>query len=119
MVWTFYWALAQGRAVDQRRVLLGSDWPTWCERILADLERAHPDIRQCVQRIDVIRLGHAMPRPAPGVIFHPERIRRARPEGSLAYANCDLSGLSLFEEAQWRGVTAARQVLRRLGRAGG
>ena len=31
----------------------------------------------------------------------------------LILANSDLSGLSLFEEAQFRGVMAARKVLRR------
>jgi phytoene dehydrogenase-like protein len=110
-VWTYYWALAEGAPRDMRAVLLGGDHPWWCERILADLERAHPDIRRCVSRIDILRLGHAMPSPTPGTIFHPERIRRARPEGTLVYANSDLSGLSLFEEALHHGVKAARHVL--------
>ncbi|MGB9612380.1 MAG: twin-arginine translocation pathway signal protein, partial [Bryobacteraceae bacterium] len=80
--------------------------------------RAHPDIRQCVRRIDIFRIGHAMPRPAPGAIFHPERRRRARPAGTLVYANSDLSALSLFEEALYRGVRAADHVLRLAARAG-
>ncbi|MBI5280921.1 MAG: FAD-dependent oxidoreductase [Candidatus Solibacter usitatus] len=111
-VWTYYWALADGRAADQRRILLGGDWNWWKEKILTDLERAHPDIRRCVSRLDIFRIGHAMPRPVPGAIFHPERIARARHQGSLVYANCDLSALSLFEEAQYRGVSAADYVLR-------
>lgn len=117
-VWTWYAALADGDAADQRRLLLGSDYAYWQERILWDLERAHPDIRQCVRRIDIFRIGHAMPRPAPGAIFHPERLRRARHEGTLVYANCDLSSLSLFEEAQYRGVTAADHILKIVSRAG-
>jgi glycine/D-amino acid oxidase-like deaminating enzyme len=116
-VWTFYWALAGGAPADMRRVLLGGDWKYWSERILQDLERAHPDIRDCVSRIDINRLGHAMPSPVPGSIFHAERLGRARPRGSLVYAHSDLSALPLFEEAQYRGVTAARHVLRLLGRA--
>ena len=115
-VWTFYWALADGAVIDQRRILLGGSWGWWRDRILADLERAHSDIRQCVKRMDIFRIGHAMPRPVPGSIFHPERERRARPSGSLVYANCDLSGLSLFEEAQYRGVRAAEYVLERASR---
>lgn len=117
-VWTWYMALADGSAADQRRLLLGGEYPWWQERILTDLERAHPDIRQCVRRIDVFRIGHAMPRPAPGAIFHPERRRRARHEGTFVHANCDLSALSLFEEAQYRGVTAAEHVLRIVSKAG-
>lgn len=30
-VWTFYWALADGNAADQRRILLGGDWNWWKE----------------------------------------------------------------------------------------
>jgi hypothetical protein len=55
-----------------------------------------------------------MPSPVPGSIFHPERLRRARPQGSLVYAHSDLSALPLIEEAQYRGVAAARHVLRLL-----
>jgi len=115
-MWTHYWALADGRGADQRRILLGGDWNYWSERVLADLERAHPDIRQCVSRIDIFRIAHAMPRPLPGVIFDERRLARLRPRDGFAYANCDLSALSLFEEAQWRGVEAARYALERVGR---
>jgi len=117
-VWTWYMALADGSAADQRRLLLGGDYGYWREFILSDLERAHPDIRHCVSQIDIFRIGHAMPRPSPGAIFHPERLRRARLEGTLVYANCDLSALSLFEEAQYRGITAAEHVMNVISRAG-
>ncbi len=114
-VWTHYWTLADGRAADQRRLLLGGDWAYWSEKVLTDLERPHPEIRKLVSRIDIFRIGHAMPRPVPGAIFDARRTDRLRPRDGLAYANCDLSGLSLFEEAQWRGVEAARYALSRVG----
>ena len=117
-VWTWYMALASGRAADQRRLLLGGDYAYWKEIVLSDLERAHPDIRRCVRRLDIFRIGHAMPRPAPGAIFHPERLRRARHSGSLVFANSDLSALSLFEEALYRGVSAADHILRLASRSG-
>lgn len=117
-VWTWYMALASGRAADQRRLLLGGDYAYWKEIVLSDLERAHPDIRRSVRRLDIFRIGHAMPRPAPGTIFHPERGRRARHSGSLVYANSDLSALSLFEEALHRGVSAADHILRLASRSG-
>jgi len=117
-VWTWYMALASGRAADQRRLLLGGDYAWWREAVLSDLELVHPDIRRCVRRLDIFRIGHAMPRPAPGTIFHEERLRRARPSGTLVFANSDLSALSLFEEALYRGTAAARHVLRLASRAG-
>lgn len=118
-VWTFYWALADGNAVDQRRILLGGDWNYWKEKILSDLERPHPDIRQCVRRMDIFRIGHAMPRPSPGSMFNETRRALCRHTGTLVYANSDMSGLSLFEEAAYRGVTAADYVLRKASSMGG
>ena len=116
-VWTFYWALAEGPAAENRRKLLQSDWRYWKEAIFADLERVHPDIRQCVSRIDLMRMGHAMARPKPGAIFHADRRRLAQPRGRLLYANSDLSGFSIFEEAQYRGVRAAESLLHTLGKS--
>jgi len=114
-VWTFYWALAEGTPASNRQTLLEKDWSYWKEAILDDLDRVHTDIRQCVSRIDVMRFGHAMARPKPGAIFSEERRRLAKLEGRVLFANSDLSGFSIFEEAQYRGVRAAEKVLERIG----
>jgi hypothetical protein len=116
-VWTFYWALADGPPATNRQLLIERDWSYWREAILRDLERVHPDIRQCVSRIDVMRFGHAMARPRPGAIFSEERRRLASLDGQLLFANSDLSGFSIFEEAQYRGVRAAEIALSRLSRS--
>src|SRR6201987_1031061 len=114
-VWTFYWALAEGTPADNRKMLLQKEWGYWKEAILRDLERVHPDIRRCVSRIDVMRFRHAMARPKPGAIFDAQRRKLATLDGQLLFANSDLSGFSIFEEAQFRGVRAAEKVLRHLG----
>ncbi len=114
-VWTFYWALAHGPAARNRELLLKADGPHWRDAILDDLSRAHPDIRQCVARIDVMRLGHAMVRPRVGFLSSDERRRAAAAPGSVFFAHSDLSGFSIIEEAQYRGVTAADRALARLG----
>jgi glycine/D-amino acid oxidase-like deaminating enzyme len=115
-VWTWYHALASGSPAENRRLLLAKDWSYWKEFILNDLARAHPDIRDCVSRIDVMRMGHAMVRPTPGSIFSAARARAIRGSERVIYANSDLSGFSIFEEAQYRGVTAADRALRLLGK---
>jgi glycine/D-amino acid oxidase-like deaminating enzyme len=112
-VWTYYWALAQGSAAENRRLLLDKDWGYWKEAILNDLSRAHPDIRECVSRIDIMRMGHAMVRPTVGFMFGEERKRVAgSAKGNIWLANSDVSGISIFEEAQYRGVKAADAALR-------
>jgi hypothetical protein len=114
-VWTFYWTLAEGSPAQNRQLLLDKDWNYWKEAILHDLERVHADIRQCVSHIDIMRMGHAMARPKVGAIFSAERRSLTKPHGRILFANSDLSGFSIFEEAQYRGVTAADFVAGRLG----
>ena len=113
-VWTFYWALADGTPSQNRELLLERDWNYWKEAILHDIERVHRDIRRCVSRIDIMRMGHAMARPKIGAIFSPERRTLRKPQGHVLFANSDLSGFSIFEEAQYRGVTAAEAALQML-----
>jgi hypothetical protein len=115
-VWTFYWSLAHQPPAEMRALLLEKDWSYWREAILHDLSRAHPDIRSAVSRIDVMRIGHAMARPVPGFLGSESRRRFATAAGPVIYANSDLSGFSIFEEAQYRGVTAADRALKDIGR---
>jgi hypothetical protein len=116
-VWTYYWALASGAPAENRRALLERPWEYWKEAILTDLMQAHPDIRDCVSRIDIMRMGHAMVRPTPGYLFSEARKQACSMQGSLLLANSDLSGISIFEEAYYRGTAAARKALTRLGGA--
>ncbi|MFN7939561.1 MAG: NAD(P)-binding protein [Bryobacteraceae bacterium] len=113
-VWTYYFAMAEGTAAANRKALLERDWGYYRDFILRDLERAHPDIRECVSHIDVMRMGHAMARPVPNWLLNPARRRLAEWGTNIVLANSDLSGFSIFEEAQYRGVKAADRILRRL-----
>jgi glycine/D-amino acid oxidase-like deaminating enzyme len=115
-VWTYYRALADGEPAVVRQNLLKADWRTWKDAILDDLARAHPDVRECVSRVDIMRIGHAMARPVPGFLESEVRKRLVEGKGPVYFANSDLSGFSIFEEAQYRGVSAADRVLRDLGR---
>lgn len=114
-VWTYYWSLAEHSPTEARRLLLIKSWDYWKEAILADLSRAHPNIRECVARIDIMRIGHAMARPFPGFVFSDDRRRWHRPLGRIVFAHSDLSGFSIFEEAQFRGVQAADAVINLVG----
>ena len=110
-VWTYYWALADQPAVDARRWLLAQEYATLRDRILDDLSRAHADIRECVTRVDIMRFGHAMVRPTPGLLSDPAWQAAQHGLDRLYFAHSDLSGLPLFEEAQYRGVLAADRAL--------
>jgi hypothetical protein len=101
---------------DGRRLLLETPRETWAEGILAELERVHPNIRKLSTRLDVFRNGHAMRRPVPGSLWYGQRQKLADFQSRrIVLAHADLSGFSLFEEAQYRGVVAAEQILKALG----
>ena len=118
-VFTYYRALHEIAPAEGRRLLLETSRDAWAEGILAELEQVHPDIRHLATRLDVFRNGHAMRRPVPGSLWYGQRQKLVdfrHPRITLAHA--DLSGFSLFEEAQYRGVAAASQALSAAGFSG-
>lgn len=110
---TWYRALHEESALHPHRLLQGRD--AWAEDALADLSRPHPEIRELVTRLDVHRHAHAMIRPLPGRLWGGGRAAFERGEPGLQFAHADVSGLSLFEEANHCGVRAAERTLARLG----
>ena len=114
-VLTYYRALSDMAPAQGRALLQAMPREFWAEQILAELEGPHRDIRQITTRLDVFRNGHAMVRPVPGLIWGEARQRFAAYGDNLRFAHADVSGFSLFEEAQYRGVLAAERTLHRLG----
>ncbi|MCK9387508.1 MAG: NAD(P)-binding protein [Sulfuritalea sp.] len=110
---TWYRALHEEAASRQRRLLMGR--AAWAEEVLTDLSRPHPEIRQLITRLDIHRHAHAMIRPLPGRLWSGSRKPFETGNGGIQFAHADVSGLSLFEEANFRGVRAAERTLDRLG----
>lgn len=113
-VLTYYQALSAEAPTLARARLLNTSREDWARQIFADLGRAHAEISDLTQRLDVFRHGHAMIRPVPGLIWAADRQRLASGWARVQFAHADVSGLSLFEEANYRGVLAAERVLTQL-----
>jgi hypothetical protein len=113
-VFTYYYPLCDKDPRIARTRLLETDWGGWADVALTDLSRAHPDIRNLVERLDVMRWGHAMIRPRPGFIWGAARREGAKPFRSIHFAHSELSGVALFEEAFDVGLRTADEVLRTL-----
>ena len=114
-VFTYYYPLTDDDPRAARTRLLSADWKSWADITLADLSRAHRDIRALTTRLDLMRWGHAMIRPRAGFIFGAARAAARRPFRNIHFANTDLSGIPLFEEAFDHGLRAAEEVLRARG----
>ena len=116
-VLTYYLPLTVPNPDVARTWMLERSWSDWVSLILADLVQAHPDIESLVTRVDVMLWGHGMIRPVPGFVWGEARRRAAQRHGAIHFAHSDMSGLSVFEEAQYHGVRAAEAVMRELGHA--
>jgi protoporphyrinogen oxidase len=114
-VFTYYYPLCDDDPRIARARLLETDWRGWADVTLTDLSRAHPEIRNLVTRLDVMRWGHAMIRPRPGFIWSASRLAAQQPFRGIHFAHTDLSGIAIFEEAFHHGIRAGEEVLRDLG----
>lgn len=117
-----YWALGgddDAQANLQRTRLLQDGPQAWAGAVVADLATAHPDLPRRIVQADLMRQGHAMSIPRPGVRGHPALAALARPQPRVHFAHADLSAYSVFEEALYHGTRAARDVTAALQRPRG
>ncbi len=112
-VLTHYWALGgntPGELVANRKRLLQEPWQHWAQAVIADMATAHPDLPHKVERVDLMRHGHAMSVPVPGLRSHAALQALGQPQGRLHFAHSDLSGYSVFEEAFTWGTLAGLRI---------
>lgn len=110
-VLTYYLPLNDHAPLIERRLALQRDFDYWANLVAEDLERMHPGIESTIQNIDVWVWGHGMISPGINYLWSSERAQMLNSMGNLHFAHTDMSGVSIFEEAQFRGVMAAKKVL--------
>ena len=113
-VLTWYYPFCEADTRGIREQLLQATWADLADVVLTDLEAAHPDIRSLTTRLDIFRWGHAMIQPRVGFHTSSQRLAASLPDGRIHFANTDLSGIALFEEAFDHGCRAADEVLAQL-----
>ncbi len=106
-VLTAYWALP----ATQRPALLSAPWETWARQVVAPLQAVHPDLPGKLQRVDLMRWGHAMSIPVPGLRSSPALQALREAHGRLHFAHSDLAAYSVFEEAYTAGWGVAGRLL--------
>ncbi len=109
---TYYLPCPSKDARQKREELFATPWIDWIKRVCTDLHRPHPSLSARLTHFDVWLWGHGMAAPAPGYLWGTNgRPRSAETSvAGLFRAHTDLSGISIFEEAQYCGVRAAQQA---------
>lgn len=96
--------------VAERASLLQQPAASWLARIVADLQAVHPDLPEQLQQAELMRWGHAMSIPVPGVRSQAARTALRQARGRIRFAHADLAGYSVFEEAFTLGAESTRQI---------
>jgi hypothetical protein len=113
-VLTAYWALG-GNSLKQlqtaRAQLFNQPWQHWAEQVVRDFLVPHPDLKTKLRRIELMRYGHAMSIPLPGVRGSVALKALMKSSNRVHFAHSDLSGYSVFEEAFFHGTFVARNIL--------
>jgi hypothetical protein len=116
-VLTWYMPLSRHSPAVGRKLLIERPADKWRRIVSDDLLRMNPDLKGAIRSIDLWQWGHAMIRPEPGFVWSTAPAARAAAKPPIFLAHSDISGLSLFEEAHYRGVDAAEGAMRLLNHA--
>lgn len=111
-VLTYYRPLSDQDPKLAREWALKRSHGEWVSDIVDDLEQMHEGLSHFMSNIDVWIWGHAMIRPRVGFMWSKERAAlKSSIANRIHFAHSDMSGISIFEEAQYHGIMAAKKVL--------
>ena len=108
---TYYLPLTEKSSKEARIEAQSKNYPEWVDLIIADLELMHEGIEEYIERIDVWVWGHGMIKPKVNVVWGKQKKEMQKSIANIHFAHSDMSGISIFEEAQYHGVEAAIKVL--------
>ncbi|WP_374441567.1 NAD(P)-binding protein [Epilithonimonas sp.] len=109
---TYYRSFSTDNCKKARRKLYNLKEEELKDLVLDDLKVAHPEIEDFIIDIQFHKLGHGMISPVPGFIFGEEKeLAKQNIGGKIFFAHSDLSGISIFEEAFYQGIRAAKEMI--------
>ena len=112
---TYYLPLTGGTPAEERKAAQSKTHTQWVEQIVADLKVIHPNIEDALEEVNVMIWGHAMAQALPGLVHGPARgALSASIANRIHFAHTDVAGVSLFEEAFYQGLNAAKNVTHNL-----
>lgn len=111
-IFTAYTALNHAPPAQVRQSLLSADAQALLEPAARDLLTVYgKHFWRYVDNVDITVRAHAMSVPKIGYLSRPDLLSLRQHRSRLLFAHSDLSGYSVFEEAVYWGVAAAKQIL--------
>ncbi|QYF94147.1 NAD(P)-binding protein [Massilia sp. PAMC28688] len=113
-VFSSYVALSDRTPLAARRWMQSASADDLVALASADLKAAYGwKFGLYVERVEITLRGHAMAIPLPGFRSNAGLAALRAVDGPVVFAHSDLTGFSVFEEAAWWGMEAARKILAR------
>ena len=108
---TFYLPLTDNHPKQSRLAAYKKTYEEWVNIVIDELKIIHPNIEEAIEELNVLLWGHAMVQPLPGMVHGKMRQELGKSVGPIHFAHTDLAGASIFEEAFYQGLGAAKKVL--------
>jgi len=109
---TYYKSFSTDDCRNARKKLYSMKEEQLKSLVLDDLKKAHPLIEEFIVEMQFHKIGHAMIAPVPNQIFGKESQKAKESiDGKIFFAHTDLSGISIFEEAFYQGIRAAKEMI--------
>ena len=108
---TFYFNFSEKNAKAEREKAYGKDENYWKELIIEDLKIAHPKIEELIEEIELYIYGHGMISPMIGLRSSSTRKKLEEGLTNFHFVNSDVSGISIFEQAFYKGTEASKKIL--------
>lgn len=110
---TYYLPITTADTNKARQQVREKEYDYWKKYFVDELEYAHTGASKFIKHIDVRVLGHGMIRPSVDYIWGKERKGMMVPiENKVFFAHSDLGGISVFEEAFYQGIRAAKEIMK-------
>ena len=111
-VLTYYFSFSKGEGSKHRHGLLTSDIEELGKEVLIELGKFYPGLQRSVRNIDFWIWGHAMSCPKPGTMERIINSEKNSIHSKVFLAHTDYSGISIFEEAFYQGLRAAKETMK-------
>lgn len=110
-VLTYYKVFNQATAKQEREALYNKTLQQIGDEIIQELEKIYPKEHTVIESIVVKRIGHGMVSPTPGLLFSADIQTLSKPLNNVHLCHTDYCGISIFEEAFYKGLQTAESIL--------
>lgn len=110
VVFTCYKSFYETSATEERRKLETKSEEQLADELIDELRIIYPNLQEQIETIIVRKIGHGMITPLPGLLFSDTLQKLQQARGKLHLCHTDICGISIFEEAFYRGLETAKTI---------